>query len=129
MNIDSLGGRKFVLTVLCVAVGTAVEITTTRGVSPAFAGLLAALVAAFGAANAYNTNQALKASTSPDDNAPTGPTMSDLDAIHDNMTLLISKVEDVAKTAITAGELANSHSDQIADAVKLAKAALKVNQG
>lgn len=56
--IEKLGGRKFLLTIICVAVGTAVELRTDRGVSASFAGLLAALVTAFGAANAYLTANA-----------------------------------------------------------------------
>jgi hypothetical protein len=57
--IEKFGGRKFFLALVAVLVGTVVEVTTTRGVSGAFAGLLAGIVAAFGAANAAITNKAM----------------------------------------------------------------------
>jgi len=68
--IEKLGGRKFVLAMIAVAVGTAIEVTTTRGVSGSFAGLLAGIVAAFGAANAVITNRAM--SVEADASEPVG---------------------------------------------------------
>ena len=49
--MQKLGGRKFILTLIAMAIGTAIEIYTTRGISPSFAGLLAGLITAFSAAN------------------------------------------------------------------------------
>lgn len=50
--LQKLGGRKFLLTLLAIAVGTAIELLTERGLTAAFAGLMGTLIAAFGLANA-----------------------------------------------------------------------------
>lgn len=50
-----LGGRKMALTLLAVAVGTAVDLLTERGLSATFATFLAGAVGAFSAANVINT--------------------------------------------------------------------------
>jgi hypothetical protein len=49
--LQRLGGRKFILALIAVAVGTAIELNTARGLSATMAGLLGTLVAAFSAAN------------------------------------------------------------------------------
>jgi protein-S-isoprenylcysteine O-methyltransferase Ste14 len=49
--LDKIGGRKFILALILVAVGTTIEMTTDRGVSASFAGLLGVILAAFGASN------------------------------------------------------------------------------
>lgn len=138
ITIDSLGGRKFVLTVICVAVGTIVEVATQRGVTAQFASLLAAMVAAFGAANTFNTNQFLKSQVGNSEQAtpdtgspqpPPGPSFKDLQVIHENMSLLVDKVNEATQTAMKAAELATGASNQIEQVSKLAKVAIKVNQG
>jgi hypothetical protein len=50
-----LGGRKMTLTILAIAVGTAVDLMTDRGLSATFATFLAGAVGAFSAANAVTT--------------------------------------------------------------------------
>lgn len=50
-----LGGRKMALTVLAIAVGSAVDLLTDRGLSATFATFLAGAVASFSAANVINT--------------------------------------------------------------------------
>lgn len=129
MNLDNLGGRKFVLTVVCVAVGTAVELYTSRGVTPAFAGLLGTLVAAFGAANAFNTQQYLANGANLVDSKPDPVAPIDF-------SVLDAKFEEVAHKADSALALANGVSDSmvhmattIENAKKLAQAAIRVNGG
>ena len=39
--LTRLGGRKFLMALITIGVGTAIEMYTTRGITPAFAGLLA----------------------------------------------------------------------------------------
>lgn len=46
-----MGGRKFILALLAIGVGTTIELYTSRGLSATMAGLLGTLVAAFSAAN------------------------------------------------------------------------------
>ena len=66
--LDAIGGRKFLLTLLMIAVGTAVQILSPKGVTSEFTALLVGLSAAFTAGNAFNTVKALNAS--PEGEAP-----------------------------------------------------------
>lgn len=51
MTKSRFGGRKFLLALLAIGVGTAIELLTDRGLSVPMAGLLGTIVAAFQAAN------------------------------------------------------------------------------
>ncbi len=55
-----IGGRKFLLALIAIGIGTAIELTTDRGVSASFAGLLAGIIATFSAANFAVTNSHMK---------------------------------------------------------------------
>jgi hypothetical protein len=54
--LDTLGGRKFVLTIIVIAVGTCVQLFAPGGCNPSFASLLIGVVGAFSAANSFVTN-------------------------------------------------------------------------
>lgn len=54
---NKLGGRKFVFAMVIGAAGTAIELKTDRGMSMAFAGLLATVYTTFAAANAAITRK------------------------------------------------------------------------
>lgn len=142
MKIDDLGGRKFVLTVICVLAGIGVELH--GNMSTQFASLLAALVTAFGAANAYNTKQALnsqegsEASLPPEPTGSPGPTHGDLanivsvaetayNRLNETVNKLTVDLEQASNTALKAGELASNASQQVEQVSKLVKVALKVN--
>lgn len=56
---DRVGGRKFVLTLIVIAVGTAIEMCTERGVSTGFVGLLVGVLTVFSAGNVAVTRKAL----------------------------------------------------------------------
>ena len=62
--LEKLGGTKFLMTLIAMGIGTAVEILKPTGLGPTFAGLLAGLVATYGVANTMITNKAL--ATMPD---------------------------------------------------------------
>ena len=53
--LTRLGGRKFLMALITIGVGTAIEMYTTRGITPAFAGLLATIVATFSITNTANS--------------------------------------------------------------------------
>lgn len=55
MNIDSIGGRKFLLTILILGVGTFVQLKS--GMNAEYAAFLAGILAAFSASNAYVTTK------------------------------------------------------------------------
>lgn len=60
--LQRLGGRKFLLALIVIGVGSAIEIYTKRGMSTAFATLLASIVAAFSASNYAVTREHFKCS-------------------------------------------------------------------
>lgn len=51
MWLQKLGGRKFLLALICVILGSVIDFYTARGLTPALAGLMGAIVTAFSAAN------------------------------------------------------------------------------
>jgi len=57
--LDSLGGRKFVLTIIVIIVGTAVQLVAPGGCNPSYASLLIGICAAFNAANSVVTTTAM----------------------------------------------------------------------
>lgn len=61
--LQKLGGRKFLLALVVIGVGTAIEIYTERGMSVAFATLLGSIVAAFSASNFAVTREHFRSSS------------------------------------------------------------------
>lgn len=57
MFLQKLGGRKFLMALVCVGAGVAVDILSPNGLSAELAGLMAAIVATFSAANFAVTKQ------------------------------------------------------------------------
>ena len=66
--IQNLGGRKFLLSILAIGCGTAIEVLTVRGMTPAFAGVLTGIVAAFAVSNWASTREYYKAGPQKDNN-------------------------------------------------------------
>jgi uncharacterized membrane protein required for colicin V production len=64
MFLQKLGGRKFLMALICVSAGVAVDILSPNGLSAELAGLMAAIVAAFSAANYAVTKQHFQSKTS-----------------------------------------------------------------
>lgn len=64
--LGAIGGRKFLLTLIVIAVGTAVQILSPTGVNEAFVALLVGVSAAYGASNAVITSKALANEAKPD---------------------------------------------------------------
>jgi hypothetical protein len=57
---ESIGGRKFIMAVLCMLAGVAIELKAANGLSVNMLGLLTALYATFSATNTIITNKQLK---------------------------------------------------------------------
>lgn len=57
--LERLGGTKFLMALIAMAIGTAVELLKPGGIGPTFASLLAGLMATYGVANTVITNKAL----------------------------------------------------------------------
>lgn len=73
-----LGGRKMFLTLIAMFIGGAVEMYSANGMSASFAGLLAALIAAFSASNTLITNKQVAAPSELMSDA--GTNLSELEA-------------------------------------------------
>ncbi len=69
--LDKLGGRKFVLTIIVMLLGTAVQLLSSGGCNPSYASLLIGICAAFNAANSVVTVNSMKGSqVETDQNKP-----------------------------------------------------------
>lgn len=73
--LDALGGRKFLLTLVVLALAALIELKTERGISEQFVALLIGVLGVFNAANAVittkaMTNEAKVASEAKDVNGP-----------------------------------------------------------
>lgn len=75
MNLDNMGGRKFLMAIVMLLVGAAIEVAGKNGLSVNMAGLMAALYTAFSASNAIITNKQLAAQSNsePEQEAPPPP--------------------------------------------------------
>ena len=137
--MEALGGRKFVLTLICVGVGTVIELKTANGMSATFAGLLAALVTAFGAANAFlsakyadgeNLTDALSASLAPSlPDSRLDHLTTTVMAVTEGMTGLQEQITQANETALKAGQAVVNIGQQMESVRKLASVAIKVNGG
>lgn len=61
--MEAIGGRKFLMAILMLLAGVAIEIVGKNGLSVNMAGLMAALYTAFSASNAIITNKQLSTTT------------------------------------------------------------------
>ena len=115
MSIDELGGRKFLLTLAALGIGTAVQILSPKGVTTEFAALLAGLIASFSAANAFNTFHA------PSEGAPAEEAAAQ--PANDYSVERIEKLESDIKTL---AEITSVTAKTSENAAKLAKSALGI---
>lgn len=83
--MKAVGGRKMFLALLSVLVGGLVEVYSTNGMSTSFAGLLAAVVGAFSAANVFTTVKTVGSTEFETTPAPT-PDTSAIEAKIDDLT-------------------------------------------
>ena len=131
MLLDKLGGRKFVLAILTLIIGTIVQIYSQQGVNAEFVSLLVGITAAFGASNAFVTSKAINAEAS--EPASEGATQ-DLTHILNNDVLLSNELADVkneiARLSTSVSELdtkANLVAEGLTKVSEVAKAALTVS--
>lgn len=99
--MEKMGGRKFVLTLLMIGVGTVIEVVTERGLSATFAGFLGAILAAYSAANAVITNKAMSMSTESEVEAPNtgGDMQAQLEALDAKVSALEEPLIAIAQTS------------------------------
>lgn len=104
--LDALGGRKFVLSILVIGVGTAVQMVGKNPINAEFAGLLVGILAAFNAANTYVTTQVQKTvSAAPGAPVDLTETHSKIDAISQQIAANSETVANMAMTAASTNKL------------------------
>ena len=59
MNLDMIGGRKFLLTLIILGLASVIELKTDRGISQQMVALLIGVLGVFSAANAHITSKTL----------------------------------------------------------------------
>ena len=114
--MEKLGGRKFVLTIISLIVGTVVEVYSKNGVSATFASLLAGLVATFGVANTVLSHKAIGAKpTEAVEASEPEPTeepeeeetvlVKDIPRISIDLSPVYAKLDSIAEQQLKQGEL------------------------
>lgn len=63
--LERIGGRKFLLAIIILIVGTIVQIKSAAGVNESFVALLVGIMASFGATNAWVTTKGMAADSAP----------------------------------------------------------------
>ncbi len=93
----ALGGRKFILTLIAMAVGAAIELKGPHGLSGQMAALLTALVGAFSVANVTSSNNFA--------NAKSGDALtSTIDALHEKMEAVQASTALIGETLVNASK-------------------------
>lgn len=98
MALEKIGGRKFVLAILAVAVGTAVQIFSPHGVNESFVALLVGITAAFGASNAFVSSKAINASANEPTSLPEVVDLSPISERLDQIEALAAQADEKAET-------------------------------
>lgn len=124
MALDKLGGRKFVLALLTILVGTAVQILSPNGVNDSFVALLVGITAAFGASNAFVSSKAISAEANESEPAP----QVDLSPIEAKLNEIDQRVSDVDARANQLADGIIKVAENVETVGKVAKAALTVSK-
>lgn len=119
---EKIGGRKFVLTMIVLAIGTIIELNTERGVSDGFTALLIGASAVFGLSNAAVSMKALTVKE--------GQAESSSASEEGVETVTVPVVDEVAKAEIAELQrVVTAQQEQIARATELLRQILTVKQG
>lgn len=105
---EKMGGRKFVLSLIVIAVGTAVQILSPHGVTESFTALLIGVAGVFGASNAFVSAKSVGAVSEATDVAsepalPAGPSpeqeeqIKALEAQLAQQSQVIAQLQSIAK--------------------------------
>lgn len=125
MITEKLGGRKFLLAMIAVVVGAAIELTTARGLTTNMAGLLVGVIGMFGAANALVTRDALKmeaATSNSEGDSSSAPPIDTDDIVSKIVAEMNGANNETAKTLANIGM-------GVANGNKLLKVAIFGNSG
>lgn len=126
--LDAIGGRKFLLTLLVLALGTAVQMLSPKGVTAEYTALLVGVIGTFHASNAFITHT-MQGSGEGDGASAPAPAAPDLGPLQ-------AQLEQQSAAMKQAQEVAEVHSQTLANlqqglelTQRLAKTAIAVKQG
>jgi hypothetical protein len=116
--IEQMGGRKFILALIILGVGTLVQLKS--GVNESFVALLVGIMAAFGASNAFVTSRTVgaagEADGAPQPNTELEQRLAQIEqntteavvALNEKAEQIAGALNEVAKSAETASKLAKA---------------------
>ena len=125
MLLEKLGGRKFVLALITLVIGTIVQIQSPHGVTESFVALLVGITAAFGASNAFVSSKAISAESS--EQQPAAPEV-DLSVIEGKISEIESRVAEVDIRANQVADGLVRVAENVETVGKVARAALSVSK-
>ena len=120
MLLEKLGGRKFLLALIVLALGTIVQAKGANGVNESYVALLVGVLTAFGATNAWTTVAGMKADASAPDASV--PPEVDLSGIEARLAAAEAQAEQLTSAVLNVAESADKAS-------KLATADITVSKG
>lgn len=129
---EALGGRKFLMTLLVMAAGVAIEIFGPNGMSATMASFMGGLVAIFAGSNAMITSKSISASggesvDSTPEATPSGP--DKVDQLAAQLDPMLGKLlADAEMSQKDLRSLQEAHSQLQATVANLAKAVLSTRQ-
>ncbi len=130
--LDKLGGRKFLLTLIVIGVGSLVQALTAKGVTTEFAALLIGAATAFGASNAAISLKSM-GMTSTSEGSSEEPVVQappvDLAPVFNEISFLNDRIGSLTQAANVHAESLQTLQEGVAAAQNLAKAAIQVRQG
>lgn len=104
--LQNLGGRKFLLSILAIGCGTAIEILSPRGVTPAFAAFLTSCVGAFAVSNWASSREYFKSQGQKKAEKPTNSIeLEQVKKVLENQQILL---EGTAETVYNISTLLNT---------------------
>lgn len=116
-HFEKLGGRKFLLTLIVIGVGTAIELLTTRGVSTGFVSLLVGVLGVFSASNVAITNKAINQAPAAD--GTPSPSAIDTSLIEAEIAMLKANQDQLQSNLGVFGQALETMRKLIAAALEL----------
>ena len=133
---EALGGRKFLLALVILAVGTVVQLKSDHGVTESFTALLIGIMGVFGASNAMVSIKGMQAQ-SPDEPeapalatatvAPAAPAQTiDLEPVTQALGSIQGQLGQLQEATLAHAQSIQVLHEGVASAQKLAKAAVSI---
>lgn len=119
---NALGGRKFIMSLILIGVGTVIELKTDRGVSTSFAGLLVGILSAFSVANTITTVKTGAGSSQALPPSPPLDPVPSFQAVTDSVSELSQRIADIEKASIQVNQTLTNLGTSVANQNKVVAA-------